>query len=402
MRVMRSPRRAFLRLLALGSGALAACRQKAAQLPSLLGAPISQYGERSSFVRSVRQVFESNRTPEQAASLTPLADTYGIITPSSLHFERHHSGVPTIDPAEHRLMIHGMVDRPLIFTMAELQRLPSVSRIHFVECSGNSNTGWRPTPRPTVQATHGLTSCSEWTGVKLSLLLEEVAVQSGASWILAEGADPAKMTRSIPLAKAMDDAMVVYAQNGEPIRPEQGFPLRLFLPGWEGNANVKWLRRLKVVDQPYMTREETSKYTDLMPDGRARQFTLVMDAKSVVTHPSGGQRLAGAGFHEITGIAWSGRGRVARVEVTTDGGATWKDAALQEPVLSRAHTRFRLAWEWDGSEATIASRVTDETGYVQPTRAELVAVRGLNSNYHNNMIQAWTVKADGTVEYAVI
>jgi len=397
-----APRRTFLRLLALGSGALAACRQKAAQLPSLLGAPISAYGERSPFVRSVRHVFENNRTPEQAASLTPLADIYGIITPSSLHFERHHSGVPKIDPAEHRLMIHGMVDRPLMFTMEELQRLPNMSRIHFVECSGNSNTGWRPTPRSDVQATHGLTSCSEWTGVKLSLLLEEVGVQAGASWILAEGGDPAKMTRSIPLAKAMDDAMVVYAQNGEPIRPEQGFPLRLFLPGWEGNANVKWLRRLKVVDQPYMTREETSKYTDLMPDGRARQFTLVMDAKSVVTHPSGGQRLAGAGFHEITGIAWSGRGRVARVEVTTDGGATWKDAALQEPVLSRAHTRFRLPWAWDGSDATIASRVTDETGYVQPTRAELVAVRGLNSNYHNNMIQAWRVKGDGTVEYAVI
>jgi sulfane dehydrogenase subunit SoxC len=253
-----------------------------------------------------------------------------------------------------------------------------------------------------VQATHGMTSCSEWTGVKLALLLEEVGVQPGASWILAEGADPAKMTRSIPLAKAMDDALLAYAQNGEPLRPEQGFPLRLFLPGWEGNANVKWLRRLKVVDQPYMTREETSKYTDLMPDGRARQFTLVMDAKSVITHPSGGQRLAGAGFHEISGIAWSGRGRVTRVDVSTNGGMTWKEAALQEPVLPRAHTRFRLPWEWDGTEATVASRVTDETGYVQPTRDELVPLRGVNSYYHNNMIQAWKVKADGTVEYAVI
>jgi sulfane dehydrogenase subunit SoxC len=210
------------------------------------------------------------------------------------------------------------------------------------------------------------------------------------------------MTRSVPLSKAMDDAMVVYAQNGEPIRPEQGFPLRLFLPGWEGNANIKWLRRLKVVDQPYQTREETSKYTDLMPDGTARQFTLVMDAKSVVTHPSGGQKLAGPGFHEISGIAWTGRGRVTRVEVSTDGGATWKDAQLQEPVFSRAHTRFRYAWDWNGQEAIVASRVTDETGYVQPTREELVAVRGVNSNYHNNMIQAWKVKADGSVEYAVI
>jgi sulfane dehydrogenase subunit SoxC len=401
---MRSPRRAFLQLLALGSGALTACRAKAPPpLPSLLGAPISPYGERSPYVRAARAAADTaTRTPEQAASLTPLADTYGIITPSSLHFERHHSGVPRIDPAQHRLMIHGMVDRPLVLTMAELERLPSISRIYFLECSGNSNTGWRPAPRPTVQATHGMTSCSEWTGVKLSLLLEEVGVQPGASWILAEGADPAKMTRSIPLAKAMDDALVAYAQNGEPLRPEQGFPLRLFLPGWEGNANVKWLRRLKVVDQPYMTREETSKYTDLMSDGRAWQFTLVMDAKSVITHPSGGQQLAGAGFHEIAGIAWSGRGRVARVEVSTDGGATWKDATLQEPILPRAHTRFRLPWAWDGADAIVASRVTDETGYVQPTRAELVEQRGVNSYYHNNMIQAWKVKTDGTVEYAVV
>src|SRR6266508_1573781 len=399
---MSAHRRAFLKLLALGSGALAACRQKAAQLPSLLGAPVRPYGDRSPFVHAVRQTAETTRTPEQASSLTPLADTYGIITPSSLHFERHHSGVPTIDPADHRLLIHGLVDRPTIFTVEELKRLPSISRIHFLECSGNSGTGWRPTPRPGVQGTHGLTSCSEWTGVKLSLLLEELGVQSAASWILAEGADPAKMTRSIPIAKAMDDAMVAYAQNGEPLRPEQGFPLRLFLPGWEGNANVKWLRRLKVVDQPYMTREETSKYTDLMPDGTARQFTLTMEAKSVVTHPSGGQKLAGPGFHEINGLAWTGRGSVARGEVSTDGGATWKDAALQQPVLPRAHTRFRFEWEWDGSDTTIASRVTDDTGYRQPTRAELVAVRGLNSNYHNNMIQAWRVKADGTVEYAVI
>jgi sulfane dehydrogenase subunit SoxC len=400
---MTSPRRTFLRLLAFGSGFAAACRAKApAPLPSLLGAPISPYGERSTFVHAMRQISDRSRTPEQASSLTPLADTYGIITPSALHFERHHSGVPKIDPDQHRLMIHGMVDRPLVFTVAELQRLPSRSRIHFVECSGNSGNGWAPTPRTTVQGTHGLTSCSEWTGVKLSLLLEEVGVQSAATWILAEGADPGKLTRSVPMSKAMDDAMVVYAQNGEPLRPEQGFPLRLFLPGWEGNINVKWLRRLKVVDQPYMTREETSKYTDLMPDGTARQFTLIMDAKSVVTHPSGGQQLIGPGFHEISGIAWTGRGRVARVEITTDGGVTWKDAVLQEPVLPRAHTRFRFAWDWNGSEAVVASRVTDDTGYVQPSRAELVAVRGVNSNYHNNMIQAWKVKGDGSVEYAVV
>jgi sulfane dehydrogenase subunit SoxC len=400
---MTSPRRAFLRLLALGGGAFAACRQKAAQLPSLLGAPVSSYGSRSTFVHTTREIADPNtRTPEQAASLTPLGETYGIITPASLHFERHHSGVPVIDPAQHRVMIHGMVERPLVFTMAELQRLPSISRIHFLECSGNSNNGWKPTPKATAQQTHGMTSCTEWTGVRLSLLLEEVGVQPGASWILAEGADPAKMTRSIPLVKAMDDAMLAYAQNGEPLRPEQGFPVRLLLPGWEGNANVKWLRRLKVDDQPYMSREETSKYTDLLADGRARQFSLAMDAKSVVTHPSGGQKLAGPGFHEISGIAWTGHGTVARVEISTDGGASWRDAELQQPVLPKAHTRFRFAWEWDGRDAVIASRVTDETGYRQPTRAELVARRGLHSNYHNNMIQAWKVKADGTVEYAVV
>jgi sulfane dehydrogenase subunit SoxC len=401
MRTSRS-RRAFLRLAALASGAAAACRRSGPEpLPSLLGAPVRPYGERSPAVHSAR-LLEAGRTPEQADSLTPLADTYGIITPSSLHFERHHSGVPAIDPAAHHLLVHGLVDRPLVFTMGDLQRLPSVSRVHFLECSGNSAAGWTKTPRPTVQLSHGLTSCSEWTGVPLSIVLNEAGVQPGASWIVAEGADPGKMTRSIPLAKAMDDALLAYGQNGEPLRPEQGFPLRLLLPGWEGNSNVKWLRRLKVVDAPVMGREETSKYTDLMPDGRARQFTFVMDAKSVVTHPLGGQRLAGAGFHEISGLAWSGRGKVTRVEITTDGGATWTDAVLQDPVLPIAHTRFRYAWEWDGRDAVVASRVTDETGYRQPTRAELVAVRGEHSYYHNNMIQAWRVAADGTVDYAVL
>ncbi len=400
-RALGASRRTFLRLLAAASGVVAACRSEPAPPPGFLGAPVRRYGERSPFVHAAR-LLESGRTPEQADSLTPLADIYGAITPSALHFERHHSGVPAIDPAAHRLLVHGLVDWPLMFTMDDLKRLPSVSRVHFLECSGNSAAGWRTTPRPTVQASHGLTSCSEWTGVSLARLLEEVGVQAGASWVVAEGADPAKMTRSIPLSKARGDALLAYAQNGEALRPEQGFPLRLLLPGWEGNANVKWLRRLKLVDRPVMGREETSKYTDLMPDGRARQFTFVMEAKSVVTHPSGGQRLAGAGFHEIAGLAWSGRGRVARVEVTADGGATWHDAELQQPVLSMAHTRFRFAWEWDGREVVIASRATDETGYRQPTREELVAVRGTNSFYHNNMIQAWRVAADGAVDDAVL
>jgi sulfane dehydrogenase subunit SoxC len=387
--------------MAAAGGAFAACRSGPQPLPSLLGAPVRQYGERSPYVHAER-LLEAGRTPEAANSLTPLADTFGIITPSALHFERHHSGVPAIDPARHRLLVHGLVDRPLVFTVDDLKRLPSVSRVLFLECSGNGAPGWTRTPQPTVQVSHGLTSCSEWAGVPLGVLLDEVGARADGSWMIAEGADAARMTRSIPVAKARDDALVAYAQNGEPLRPEQGFPLRLLLPGWEGNTNVKWLRRLKLVEQPVMGREETSKYTDLMPDGRARQFTFVMEAKSVVTHPSGGQRLADTGFYEITGLAWSGRGRIERVEITTDGGTTWQDAALQDPVLPVAHTRFRFAWEWNGRGAVIASRCTDETGYRQPTRDELVAARGLNSFYHNNMIQAWRVAPDGTVSDALL
>jgi len=335
--------------------------------------------------------------PEESSSKTPLHNSIGIITPSSLHFERHHGGVPDLDPATHTLTIHGMVDRPLVFTVDELKRLPSVSRIMFLECSGNGNSEWKRAGEPTVQRTHGLTSCSEWTGVPLSMLLAACRVQPGASWILAEGADACKLARSVPLSKATKDALVAYGQNGEALRPEQGYPIRLLLPGWEGNTNVKWLRRIKVLDQPAMTREETSKYTDLLADGTARQFTFDMEAKSVITRPSGGERLPGPGAYEVTGLAWSGRGRITRVEISTDGGTTWTDAALQEPVLPIAHTRFRWKWMWDGGEAALQSRCTDETGYVQPPRGALTAVRGFNSNYHNNGIQTWRVAADGSV-----
>ncbi len=334
---------------------------------------------------------------EETSSRTPLHDTYGIITPSSLHFERHHSGVPDIDPATHTLTIHGLVDRALVFTVDDLKRLPSISRIHFLECSGNSGSEWKGANEPTVQRAHGLTSCSEWTGVPLSILLHECGVQPAGTWLLAEGADACRLSRSVPMEKAMRDAVVAYAQNGEAIRPEQGYPLRLLLPGFEGNMNVKWLRRIKVLDQPAMTRWETSKYTDLLGDGTARQFTFDMDAKSLITRPSGGDRLPGPGVYELTGLAWSGRGAIARVEITLDGGTTWTRADLQEPVLPVAHTRFTWSWRWDGRPAVLASRAVDETGYVQPTRADLVAVRGVNSNYHNNAIQRWTVAADGTI-----
>src|SRR6202453_2318190 len=294
-----------------------------------------------------------------ALSVTPLQDLNGIVTPNGLHYERHHAGVPAIDPDQHRLMVHGLVERQLIFTMQDLTRFPSVSRFHFLECSGNSSPTWTAAkPELTVQDTHGLLSCAEWTGVPLATVLAEAGVRPEPKWLLAEGADAAAMTRSIPIEKALDDALLAYTQNGERLRPEQGYPLRLLLPGYEGNTNVKWLRRLKLGAEPFQTREETSKYSMLMPDGTARQFNLVMEAKSVITFPSGGQRLTARGFYEISGVAWSGSGKVARVEVSTDGGGSGREAALQQPIMSKCLTRFRAPWTWDGGPATLASRVT--------------------------------------------
>ncbi len=406
-------RRKFLRLSLAGGAALTSCSttekngggpaSKTAAVeddgPDQLGKAVSAYGERSPHDKTARLVPDT-KTPATASSRTPLAETYGSITPNSLHFERHHAGIPKIDPAEHKLLIHGMVDRPLVFTLADLKRLPSVSRVHFMECAGNSGGEWGVKNAPDVQRSHGLASCAEWTGVPLRLLFEEAGLQKDAKWFLAEGADACKMSRSVPVAKAMDDAMIAYAQNGEAIRPEQGYPLRLVLPGYEGNINVKWLRRIKAAAEPFYTKDETSKYTELLPDGKAMIFTLPMDAKSVVTRPSGGQKLTGPGFHEITGLAWSGRGKIAKVEVSVDGGATWKPAQLQDPIYSKAFTRFRLPWTWDGKEARIVSRCWDDTGYQQPTREELVAARGVNSNYHCNVLKSWTVAADGSVSNA--
>jgi sulfane dehydrogenase subunit SoxC len=320
-----------------------------------------------------------------------------MVTPSALHYERHHSGIPTIDPAAHRLVIHGLVDRPLSLSMADIRRLPSVSRILVLECGGNSAGEWGATTGADVQRSYGLVSGSEWTGVPLSLLLAEAGVRPRASWVIAEGGDACRMMRSIPLAKALENSLLAYGQNGEAMRPAQGYPLRLINPGWEGNTNVKWLHSLKLTDQPYMARDETSKYSDLMPDGKARIFTYAMEAKSVITSPSGGQTLPARGEYELTGLAWSGRGRIERVEVTTDGGRSWVQAALQEPRLPIALTRFRLAWRFDGRDSVIASRAIDDTGYVQPTRAALIEARGTNSTYHYNGIKVWNVRADGTV-----
>jgi sulfane dehydrogenase subunit SoxC len=388
-------RRAFLATTTAALGAIATRADGGAQE---LGAPRRAYGERSPFEKSVRY-FRESATPAAASSRTPLQDLFGIITPSALHYEVHHSGVPEIDPHHHELLVHGLVDRPLIFTMEDLHRLPSVSRIHFLECAGNSGGEQIGRPGTSPQRSHGLLSCSEWTGVPLSILLEEAGSKPAARWIVAEGADAGRLARSIPLEKALDDVLVVYGQNGEALRPEQGYPVRLIVPGWEGNVNIKWLGRIHVVEQPYMTPYETAAYTDLMPDGKARQFTFVMEAKSVITHPAGEQQLSGPGFYEITGLAWSGRGRITRVEVSTDGGKIWQEAELNEPVLLKALTRFRLPWSWNGKEASLASRCTDETGYLQPTREELLAVRGLNATDHYNGVKTWYVHADGKVSH---
>jgi len=344
----------------------------------------------------VRRPTDLTPTQYSSWSFTPLEELDGIVTPAGLFFERHHAGVPDIAPDAHQLVVHGLVKRPLLFTMDDLVRFPAVSRFHFLECSGNGSAEWKEPRGKTVQFTHGLLSCCEWTGVPLATVLDEAGLAPGAKWLLAEGGDAAAMTRSIPIEKALDDALLVYAQNGERLRPEQGYPVRLLLPGFEGNMNVKWLRRIKVGDAPFYSREETSKYTDLLAEGRAREFSFVMEAKSVITRPSGGKKLR-TGFNEIRGLAWSGRGRIARVDVSVDGGKSWQRASLDEPVLPKCLTSFRLPWSWQGGPALLQSRSVDDTGYVQPSRTQLVAVRGLNSYYHNNSIQSWHVAAGGEV-----
>ena len=366
------------------------------------GAGFTPYGTPSKHESKVTRTAGRSQpgTTGSGAIRTPLEALEGTITPSGLHFERSHSGVPDIDPEQHRLLIHGLVKRPLLFTVDALLRYPMVSRIHFIECAGNSQLMYQPTP-PTLTAgqTHGLVSCSDWTGVPLRLLLEEAGVDRSAEWILAEGADAAAMSRSIPMAKAMDDAMLALFQNGERLRPENGYPVRLFLPGWEGNMSVKWLRRLKVVSEPVMTKDETSRYTDLQRDGKSLMFTYPMQVKSVITHPSPGVAVKGAGLHQISGVAWSGDGRIKRVDVSTDGGATWREATLTTPVLPRALTRFRLPWRWDGAAAVLKSRATDDAGNVQPERAKFIAEHGSNAIFHYHAIAAWSVAPNGEVKH---
>ena len=368
------------------------------------------YGRRSRFVTTTREIEGRSHSqrprirpnPQRPSAKTPLADLVGTITPTPLHFTtQHYYGIPDINPAEHTLMIEGLVDRPLVFTMDELRRLPFVSRVHFLECIGN-----RPNPRATtVTGTHGRMGCSEWTGVPLSVLLGEVGVRGGAAWIIAEGADGGRHTKSVPLAKALDDVLVAYGQNGEPVRPDHGFPLRLVVPGFEGIYNVKWLKRIKVVDKAYLSFQEHSRF--LTPNPKTQRDSYDFGPSSVITQPSGEQQLPAPGAYVISGLAWSGSGKVSKVEVSTDGGATYQEAELAGPVLPKAHTRFHLPWRWNGGEAVLQSRCLDERGQLQPTEAEYARYWNLTRGQlygtiqsqlgHCNWIQPWKVAADGKV-----
>ena len=364
------------------------------------GRPFSAYGMPSKWQEKVQRGFAvAPGRSGTGVSKTPLHLLEGTITPNGLHFERHHNGVPDIDPGRHELLIHGMVQRPLAFSINALMRYPMETHVRFIECSGNSYGYIQAQPQQTTAGgLNGLLSCSEWTGVRLAALLEEAEVASTGKWVIAEGADAAAMSRSVPLEKCLDDALIALYQNGEAIRPEQGYPMRLLLPGWEGNINVKWLRRLNVMDAPVDAREETSRYTELMPNGKARQYMFVQAVKSVILKPSFGMTMNGPGFYEVSGLAWSGAGRVSKVEVSADGGRTWALAALNEPVLPKALTRFRLPWQWDGRPSILMSRATDQTGDVQPTRSAWLAQYAPGQFYHFNGIQSWGIDAGGAVK----
>ena len=399
-------RRLFLKQ-GFGAGAgllLVGLDASATEIPPWMntpGAHFSNYGQPSIHEKeAIRWISANSGAPGNGISWSPLHKLEGIITPNGLHFERHHNGVPAIDPERHRLRLHGLVRNPISFGVDDLLRYPMVSRICFVECGGNSNAGWHEEPIQTPAGYfHGLASCAEWTGVPLATLLDEAGLLPEARWLIAEGADAAAMNISIPVEKALDDTLVALYQNGERIRPENGYPMRLILPGWEAVLSVKWLHRLQAAKEPVMARNETAKYTELQPDGKARQFTFLMDAKSFITHPSPGYRLRGPGLYPISGLAWSGRGKIRKVEVSADGGQSWAEAALQEPILSKCFTRFRLPWRWDGSPRILKSRAIDETGYQQPERATLIAERGRNGYFHYNAIVSWAVAADGSLSH---
>jgi sulfane dehydrogenase subunit SoxC len=358
------------------------------------------YGMPSKYEKHVmrRDVGWLTASAESSVNFTPLHELDGIITPSGLCFERHHSGVAEINPADHRLMINGLVEKPLVFTMEDIKRMPRVNRIYFLECAANSGMEWRGAQLNGCQFTHGMVHNVMYTGVPLKVLLDEAGLKPNVKWLMLEGADAAGLNRSLPIDKALNDVLIAFAMNGEALRPEQGYPLRAVIPGWQGNLWVKWLRRIEAGDMPWQTREETSKYTDLMPDGRARKHTFVMDAKSVVTNPSPQAPLKHKGRNVLSGFAWSGRGTIKRVDVSIDGGRNWGTARLDGPILDKSLTRFYVDFDWNGQELMIQSRAIDDTGYVQPSKPELRKIRGVNSIYHNNGIQTWLVRANGETE----
>ncbi len=427
MRRLRSPvdRRGFLREAFLGAAIAAAARPaQAAPGPSAagsgdpnilnlpahstgLGQPVvtEGYGRPSRHEANIQRRQSPGLTPttRSSVSFAPLQSLFGIVTPNGLHFERHHQGWWDIDPTRHRLMVNGsdqaIVKKPQVFTMDDLMRLPSVSRFHFIECGANTGMEWGSVAVPTCQYTHGMLSCSEFTGVPLRVVLERCGVDTGRGrFVLAEGADGSSLTRTVPMELVESgEVLLAYGQNGEMLRPENGYPLRLVVPGVQGVSWVKYLRRIEVGDQPYASKDEVLQYVDLMPDGRLRQYTSTQECKSVLTTPSGGQVLLTKGYYSVNGLAWSGRGRVTRVDVSTDGGQNWRGARLQAPVMTKCLTRFSLDWLWDGKPTLLQSRAIDETGYVQPTIAQLRALRGTRSIYHNNAIQTWLVQESGEV-----
>ncbi len=369
---------------------------------TMLGQPVAArpYGVPSSFEENLkrRESPGLTRVPQASVAFTPLQGLFGIITPNGLHFERHHQGWVDVDPEQHRFMINGLVAAPRVFTMSDLMRLPSVSRIHFIECGANTGLEWGNVAVPTVQYTHGMLSCCEFTGVLLSTLLDMCGADlKRGKYVLAEGGDGSGMTRTIDMKVALDDVIVAWGMNGEMLRPENGYPLRLVVPGVQGVSWVKWLRRIEVGDQPWASKDEAVHYIDLMPDGVHRQYTSVQEVKSVITTPSGGQQLLDRGFYNVSGLAWSGRGRIKRVDVSFDGGNHWRTARMEQPVLPKALTRFNIDWTWDGSPAILQSRAVDETGHVQPAIRQLRAVRGTRSIYHNNAIQSWKIDPNGEV-----
>jgi sulfane dehydrogenase subunit SoxC len=375
------------------------------------GTPIPEYGVPSSFEKAVSRTLTNPKgEPRTQHARTPHHLLNGTFTPNGLHFVISHSGAPDIDPAKHRLVIHGLVKKPLAFTLDALTRYPMVSRMAFVECGGNSAPLFSNVPvQGTVQALHGLVSCAEWTGVMLSTLLEEAGIDPKAKWLIAEGADSLALSRSVPVAKALDDAMIALYQNGERLMPGNGYPMRLLLPGWEGNMNVKWVRRIKLTELPGMSYYEARTYAPILPNGKAYQFYFLQEVKSFVTHPSPGLTLRAPGFYEISGVAYSASGRIAKVMVTADGGKTWAQAALQNPVLPKAFTRFRVPWRWDGGPAILQSRAWDEAGNVQPTRAQVVAQRGETKaavtnaaafpSQHYNGPTSWAIERTGEVKH---